>query len=314
MNVLGKAGTPFLFVVDFDMECPVVLPLDAVNPEEMLFSVNGVANFSGVPHNDKALEFTVDPVPEARYREAFELVQEHLHYGNSFLLNLTMPSRVESNYSLKEIFWCSHARYKLWLKNRLVVFSPETFVRVADGRISSYPMKGTIDAATPDAEKRLLSSEKELAEHYTIVDLIRNDLNMVARNVRVDRFRYIDRIRTHRHELLQMSSEISGELPPEGMDRIGDILFGMLPAGSVSGAPKQKTLEVIREAERGPRGYYSGIFGIFDGQDLDSCVMIRFIEETPEGLFYRSGGGITARSRFDEEYRELIEKIYVPLA
>jgi para-aminobenzoate synthetase component 1 len=175
-------------------------------------------------------------------------------------------------------------------------------------------MKGTIDAATPDAEKRLLSSEKELAEHYTIVDLIRNDLNMVARNVRVDRFRYIDRIRTHRHELLQMSSEISGELPPEGMDRIGDILFGMLPAGSVSGAPKRKTLEVIREAERGPRGYYSGIFGIFDGQDLDSCVMIRFIEETPEGLFYRSGGGITARSRFEEEYRELIEKIYVPLA
>lgn len=175
-------------------------------------------------------------------------------------------------------------------------------------------MKGTIDAALPGAENLLLNNEKELAEHYTIVDLIRNDLSMVAKNVKVDRFRFIDRIKTHRHELLQMSSEISGELAENYMERIGDIFFSMLPAGSVTGAPKKKTLEVIREAEQYDRGYYTGVFGVFDGSCLDSGVMIRFIEKVREGLLYKSGGGITTRSHFEEEYQELIEKIYVPLA
>ena len=175
-------------------------------------------------------------------------------------------------------------------------------------------MKGTIDATLPDAERLLLNNEKELAEHFTIVDLIRNDLSMVAKNVKVDRFRYIDHIKTHRHELLQMSSEISGELPENYHERIGDILFEVLPAGSVSGAPKKKTVEIIRAAEQYERGYYTGIFGIFDGENIDSGVMIRFIEQTTDGLIYKSGGGITAKSNFEEEYQELIDKIYVPLA
>jgi len=174
-------------------------------------------------------------------------------------------------------------------------------------------MKGTMDAGLPDAEKRLIESEKELAEHYTIVDLIRNDLSMVSKNVKVEKFRYIDHIKTHRKDLLQMSSKISGELEEGWQKHIGDILMNMLPAGSISGAPKKKTLEIIQEAEQYNRGYYSGIFGIFNGQNIDSGVMIRYIEKTDKGFIYKSGGGITAQSNWEEEYQELIDKIYVPV-
>ena len=136
---------------------------------------------------------------------------------------------------------------------------------------------------------------------------------MVAKNVKVERFQYIDHIKTHRNELFQMSSEISGELPENYLDNLGDIIFKMLPAGSITGAPKAKTIEVIKEAEQYNRGFYTGVFGIFDGENIDSGVMIRFIEKTDEGLVYKSGGGITAKSKCDEEYQELIDKIYIPV-
>jgi len=87
----------------------------------------------------------------------------------------------------------------------------------------------------------------------------------------------------------------------------------LLPAGSISGAPKLKTLEIILETETYNRGYYTGVFGYFDGINLDSCVMIRFIENQNERLIFKSGGGITMMSDLDSEYRELIKKIYVPV-
>ena len=90
------------------------------------------------------------------------------------------------------------------------------------------------------------------------------------------------------------------------------MLLAMLPAGSVSGAPKRKTLEIIREAEGYHRGFYTGVMGLFDGKNIDSGVMIRFVEQTPQGLVYKSGGGITSQSNCEEEYNELIDKIYVP--
>lgn len=93
---------------------------------------------------------------------------------------------------------------------------------------------------------------------------------------------------------------------------MGDILFDMLPAGSVSGAPKSSTLRIIREAEGEPRGYYTGVFGYFDGQTLDSAVLIRFIEEEQGRMYFRSGGGITAYSDCRSEYEEVIEKVYLP--
>jgi len=90
-------------------------------------------------------------------------------------------------------------------------------------------------------------------------------------------------------------------------------LFAFLPAGSITGAPKQETVNIIKEAEKYHRGYYSGIFGYFDGDNVDSCVMIRFLEKQDNKLCFKSGGGITFQSDCRKEYRELIQKIYVPV-
>jgi para-aminobenzoate synthetase component 1 len=174
-------------------------------------------------------------------------------------------------------------------------------------------MKGTIDAAFPEAENIILNDPKETAEHNTIVDLIRNDLSMVATDVSVDRFRYTEKIITHEKVLLQVSSEISGKLPPDYQANLGTLFRKILPAGSVSGAPKQKTLEIIREAEIYSRGFYTGVFGYFDGSMLDSGVMIRFIQKVNEKLNFCSGGGITVKSNSQTEYNELIDKVYVPI-
>ncbi len=314
MDDLGLQGIPFLFVIDFEMEMPLVVPLDKINPNEILFSINGVKNFDKPPIIDKKLDFSVKPVDKQRYCKAFEKVQKHIKHGDSFLLNLTMPSKVETNYTLKEIFFGSNAPYKLWIKDKFTVFSPEIFVKTDGAIISSYPMKGTMDAGVENAGKKLLENRKELAEHYTIVDLIRNDLSMVAHNVEVKRFRYIQKIKTNKKELLQMSSEISGQIRNEYKNRPGTLLEKLLPAGSISGAPKKKTVEVIKEAEQYRRGYYTGVFGIFDGKNIDSGVMIRFIEKSDGGFVYKSGGGITAMSNCHEEYNELIDKVYVPFA
>ena len=154
---------------------------------------------------------------------------------------------------------------------------------------------------------------KEKAEHYTVVDLLRNDLSMVADHVEVDEFQRIDLIKTKQKNLLAMSSEISGDLKPQFHNKIGSIMDKLLPAGSILGAPKPKTLEIIAEAEEDSRGFYTGVCGWFDGENLDSCVMIRFIEKEGDKLFFRSGGGITHLSKLEDEYQEMKNKIYVPI-
>jgi para-aminobenzoate synthetase component 1 len=252
-------------------------------------------------------------MPAGEYNKAFELVMDEIRSGNTYLLNLTFPTRIETDLSLEEIYERANTPYKVWFHKRFVVFSPESFVRINDGIIASFPMKGTIAASVPDAERKIMDDPKETAEHATIVDLIRNDLSIVAENVRVSRYRFIDRIQTNFKDLLQVSSEITGELNTDYKKQIGDIMFSLLPAGSVTGAPKKKTLEIIRKAENYQRGFYTGICGFFDGQNLDSGVMIRFIEQAGDGiLYYKSGGGITAFSHAGKEYNELIDKVYVP--
>jgi para-aminobenzoate synthetase component 1 len=211
------------------------------------------------------------------------------------------------------MFAVSRARYKLLYKDRFLVFSPETFVKIEDGKIYAYPMKGTIDAGVPEASEKILADGKEMAEHVTIVDLLRNDLSAVATNVHVTRFRYLEEIRTTEKNLLQVSSEIVGHLPDGYESKLGDIVLGLLPAGSVTGAPKLKTVTIIREAENEPRGYYTGVVGLFDGRVLDTGVMIRFIENDGGTLYYRSGGGITIQSNPEAEYQEAIDKVYVPI-
>ncbi len=309
MNAYGKAGIPFLFIIDFELENPLVYQLHQLTNEGIRFMIGATA----APYSGGEIQFIKHPLDYRRYQTAFNYVLEKIRGGYSYLTNLTFPTPVETNLSLAEIFIYSSARYKLLVRNRFVVFSPESFVRIKDGKISSFPMKGTLDAALPNAEYILLTDDKEMAEHCTIVDLIRNDLNMVAKKVRVEKFRYIERIRTNQKELLQTSSHIVGDLEGRYWEHFGDILFAMLPAGSVSGAPKRKTVEIIQAAEKGKRGYYTGVFGYCNGKNLDSAVMIRFIEQTEQGMLYRSGGGLTFLSDPVAEYQELIDKVYVPV-
>jgi para-aminobenzoate synthetase component 1 len=123
----------------------------------------------------------------------------------------------------------------------------------------------------------------------------------------------LSHIQTNNKNLWQVSSQISGDLPKNYTENIGDILFTLLPAGSISGAPKKKTLEIIAKTENYERGYYTGIFGIFDGINLDSCVLIRYIENQNGQLIYKSGGGITFMSEVEKEYDEMQKKVYVPV-
>ncbi len=312
MNQLGAAGTPFLFIIDFDCRSPIVLPLAEVDPEEISYDVRGVRNCPPPGPFPAAPLITRHPLPYSRYLEAFNRVTECQRAGDSYLLNLTFPTPIEINLSLEEIFHGSRTPYRLLLRDRFTLFSPERFVSISGGVISTFPMKGTISARVPDAERLILADEKEFAEHLTITDLMRNDLAIVAKDIRVERFRYVERIETSGGGLLQVSSEITGKLPEDYREHLGEIIIALLPAGSVTGAPKKRTVEIIKEAEGYDRGYYTGVFGIFDGNTLDSAVMIRFIERTDRGLVYKSGGGITVYSDPESEYRELIDKVYVP--
>jgi len=312
MNHLGKIREPFLFIIDFEGLSPLVYPLAKI-PDTIRFTMPGCHQDMNPKASNIKFHLEKRPVPYSAYLTAFERVMHHLRQGNSYLVNLTFPTPIDTGLTIEEIYELSEAPYKLLFKHRFVVFSPEPFVRINDGIISSYPMKGTIDASLPDAEYQVLEDPKESAEHTTIVDLIRNDLSKVADNVEVNRYRYIDRIQTHEKEILQVSSEIRGSLPDGFSLHIGDILDALLPAGSICGAPKKRTLEIIREAEAEPRGYYTGIFGIFDGQNMESAVMIRFIEQTKTGLRYRSGGGITHMSDPKAEYAEMLDKVYLPI-
>lgn len=313
MNTLGEARVPFLFLIDFEQRQPLIVPLSEVWPGELLYDFEGVRNDPATPPSDQPLSMTREVLDFAVYQRAFEYVMNQLRVGNSFLVNLTFPTELTLNLSLRELFYRSQARYKLWLRDQFVVFSPESFVRIAEGQIRTYPMKGTIDAAVPNARHQILHDLKEIAEHTTIVDLLRNDLSRFATQVRVARFRYVEELKTAQSSLLQVSSEIVGTLPANYHPHLGDLLASLLPAGSVSGAPKPKTLEIIREAELGPRGYYTGVMGVYDGEQLNSGVMIRFVEQVGDQYFYRSGGGITARSALEAEYKELCDKIYVPV-
>jgi para-aminobenzoate synthetase component 1 len=313
INYLGARREAFLFLIDFSMKDNLVFRLRNVDSQQIKFSFNKVKNFSE-KWKKKECDFRVVSPKIDEYSVAFEKVMFHINHGDTYLLNLCFRSEIYTKCSLEDMFLMSRAKYRLLYKDKFVFFSPETFVMIKGGKIFSYPMKGTIDASISGAEQKIINDKKEIAEHYTIVDLIRNDLSMVAKDVRVERFRYIDRLHTNKKDILQVSSVVSGVLPSDYRNKLGEILFRMLPAGSVSGAPKQKTISIIESVESYSRNYYTGVAGIFDGEDLDSCVMIRFIEQDKKKMYYRSGGGITFMSKLISEYNEMLDKIYLPIS
>ena len=372
INRLASQDEPFLFVINYQGDKAFIRLLSDINPEECLFDFEGRGNLSHVwketseegtseeetwkketwkketwkeeISEEEISETTwqIEPPLYEDYERSFNIVKSNIMAGNSYLTNLTCRVPVSCNLSLEEIFHRAKGKYKLLLRRKrtltpFVCFSPETFVRIKGGRIYSYPMKGTLDASLPNAEKLLMEDRKEAAEHATIVDLIRNDLSRVAEDVRVDKYRYVDVLHTNKGDILQTSSEISGRLPEDYPHHLGEILDAQLPAGSITGAPKDKTMQIIQEAEGYDRGFYTGIMGIYDQGELNSAVMIRFIEEETspvdfeadgeknfkanEGkkpkksrkLYFKAGGGITSKSDCRREYEEVIQKIYLPI-
>jgi len=325
INELGRAGKPFQFLISFDgsehliaspgeaVELGFYLDMPGWNTAE-LTETAGPGSGSGSQASRGPVRFDKHPVDPLMYQHAFNRVMEEIRYGNTFLLNLTFPTEVETNLTLTEIYSRSMARFKLLLQDQIVVFSPERFIRIEGNRIRTHPMKGTMDASIPGAYHKLMTDPKEDAEHNTIVDLLRNDLSMIASKVQVRRFKHIEKIQTHQGELLQMSSEITGILPNNYQSSLGEILSSMLPAGSISGAPKRKTLGIIQQVENYRRGFYTGIFGYFNGHEMDVAVAIRYMEKQGDMMIFKSGGGITFQSNWEKEYQEMLDKVYVPFS
>jgi len=313
MNNYGEQGIPFFFFVDFEMKQPLLFPLDAL-PKNIHYHFKDFSSTSKLKGKKKLqIELQREEIPFVDYKKAFDKVHHHLRRGDSYLLNLTFKTPISISNNLPELFLHSNAPYKILIEDKLLCFSPEAFVHIKNGEIFSFPMKGTIDADIPNAKEKLLHDYKESCEHNTIVDLIRNDLSIVAKKVRVKKFKYIEEIKTHKRNLLQMSSIISGKLAPNYQSELGTIIFRMLPAGSISGAPKKRTIEIIQEAEKEKRAYYTGVFGVFNGKEMQSAVAIRFIKKDNNNYYYHSGGGITNLSKCEKEYQEIIDKIYVPI-
>lgn len=152
MNEAGKAGCPFLFGVDYEQEEGFFYRMP-IAQQEVLWQIGGVTNAAyPVVLPDRDFSFSRKPLTYEAYEQKFGIICQGLLRGDSFLANLTVRTEVTTDLSLADIFRYSRARYRLWVPGRFVCFSPETFVRIQEGRIASYPMKGTIDASIPDAE------------------------------------------------------------------------------------------------------------------------------------------------------------------
>jgi para-aminobenzoate synthetase component 1 len=323
LNKWGREKKSFVFLIDFEQNKPLAWPIEAC-PDWFQFKFTKISSSNQVTSSSTNFDQTFSsieqltfenslikhPISLSDYQHKFNQVMDALQKGDSFLMNLTIPTPVQNKLDFKSYFDHAKSKYVIWLKEEFIAFSPETFIQIDNGKIATFPMKGTIDASLPNAKELLLNNPKEYAEHATIVDLLRNDLSRVASKVKVTNFRYYEEIPTQNGLIGQVSSAIEGELPNDYTSRIGSILYDLLPAGSVSGAPKNKTTELIASIEERDRGYYTGIAGYFDGVNLDSCVLIRYLAANN---VYHSGGGITFQSDMASEYQEMINKVYVPV-
>ena len=312
LNKFGLEKEPFLFVISYDFSKFYIEKISQI-PSNIKFQLDEKENLEKSFKKTKLEKF---PITFKEYEKKFDILQEEIKKGNSYLLNLTAKTKIQTSISLDEIYENTKSKFKLRFQNErddFVCFSPERFVQIMDNKICTYPMKGTIDASILNAKEKILADKKEMAEHTMVVDLLRNDLGIIGSNVRVENFRYVETINAGDKKLLQVSSKISANLEDNWSDKIGDILSSILPAGSITGTPKKKTVEILKNIENYDREFYTGVFGVFDGKNLDSSVMIRFIQkELNDEMYYKSGGGITCDSKAKLEYEELIDKIYLP--
>jgi len=188
--------------------------------------------------------------------------------------------------------------------------SPETLVKLHDGKLFTYPLAGTRPRGKDDdedstLEKELLADEKELAEHNMLVDLGRNDLGKISKfgTVKVEKYMSILRF----SHVMHIGSTVSGEIK-EGKTGL-DAINAILPAGTLSGAPKIRAMQIINELERNKRGIYGGAVGYLDFTgNMDTCIAIRIVYKKKGKVFIRCGAGIVADSNPESEYQECVNK------
>jgi para-aminobenzoate synthetase len=311
----GYAARPDLFHARPDPDLPDAVWMRCRNVR--FFDHDPVVTSSEPSH----LRHGSDDVPAVprEYAEAFDRVQEHLHAGNSYEVNLTYRVETPSNQSPLQTYLrlraVNPAPYAGFLQHDveghrawLLSSSPERYALVtADRVLETKPIKGTTArGATPEADEvarvRLARDPKYRSENLMIVDLLRNDLSMVCEpgTVHVPVLMDVESYPS----VHQLVSTVRGRLA-DGVTTVG-ALRALFPAGSMTGAPKLRTMQVIDEVEASPRGAYAGAFGWLaaDGR-ADLGVVIRTLTTCGDGSYrLGTGGGITVRSAVEEEYAE----------
>lgn len=275
---------------------------------------------SGARHEFEPLRLGAELEPRydrARFEGMVRAAQAHIREGDIFQVVLSDPLTAPATGSLFDayrVLRCTNpSPYMVFLTSddlEVAAASPETLARLEDGRLFTYPLAGTRPrGATPEedaaAERDLLADEKELAEHNMLVDLGRNDIGRVAElgSVRVER--YLDVLRFS--HVMHLGSTVTGELAA-GRDAV-DVIDSILPAGTLSGAPKIRACQIIQDLEGEKRGIYGGAIGYLDfSGNLDTCIGIRLAYRRAGEVCVQSGAGIVADSVPAREFTECRNK------
>lgn len=287
--------------------------------EEKLAYIENIL-LRGPRHTFKTLHLEHDFVPsldESQYCTMIEKAKDHIYEGDIFQVVLSNPLTAPATGSLFDAYRVLRSEnpspYMLYFTSDSVEIagaSPETLVRLEGDQLLTFPLAGTRPrGATPEEDKRikeeLLADEKELAEHNMLVDLGRNDLGRVCSlgSVHVDT--YLDVLEFSR--VMHIGSTVKGTINPD-KDAL-DAVDAVLPAGTLSGAPKIRACEIINELEPTPRGIYGGALGYLDfSGNMDICIAIRLAYKKHNQICVQSGAGIVADSDPASEYRECQNK------
>ena len=261
-------------------------------------------------------EFSFGADQEA-YGAMVEKAKEYVREGDIFQVVLSNPMTARARGSLFDTYrvlrTANPSPYMFYFSSddiEVAGASPETLAKLENGKIYTFPLAGTRPRGKTKEEdlaleKELLADEKELAEHNMLVDLGRNDLGRISTpgTVHVEKYIEIERF----SHVMHIGSTVSGELKPE-MDAV-DAINAILPAGTLSGAPKIRACEIISQLEKRKRGIYGGAVGYLDfGGNMDTCISIRLAYKKNGVVCVQSGAGIVADSVPEREYEECRNK------
>ena len=268
----------------------------------------------------KPLELKTEITPhfsEKQYCEMVEKAKEYIREGDIFQVVLSNPMRAEAEGSLFDTYRVLRTEnpspYMFYFSSddiELSGASPETLAKLENGKISTFPLAGTRPRGKDDEEDKaleaeLLKDEKELAEHNMLVDLGRNDIGKVSEigSVKVEEYLSIERF----SHVMHIGSTVTGKIRAD-KDAV-DAVDAILPAGTLSGAPKFRACQIIEELENDKRGVYGGAIGYLDFTgNMDTCIAIRLVYKKNGRICIRSGAGVVADSVPDNEFRECINK------